>query len=323
MDTVRIFSEFVAAKIKDYLPIKYQEADCRVKESIGNNGIYQSGIALHLPGESGERTIYMDRYYSELKAGIPMNKIMGEIAVQLDGCRELDLMLKDSQIEDYQYVKSYLSISLINKGANRRKLLHMPYMEMEDLAMICRVDLPYPEGLVVTEVMNEFLKTWGVSKEAMFGAALKNLWEYKDFTLRASVPMVAHLLEGQCEPENLLDVPDGTPVDLQEMLYILTNRGNIRGASAILCPSVMNKISDLFPEGFYIIPSSIHETLIVPKRWGFQIKAMEEMTHDINRTMVSNEEILSSHIYEYDRDAGRIRQAQELKPKEKKRGMER
>lgn len=42
MDTVRIFSEFVAAKIKDYLPIKYQEADCRVKESIGNNGIYQS-----------------------------------------------------------------------------------------------------------------------------------------------------------------------------------------------------------------------------------------------------------------------------------------
>ena len=81
-------------------------------------------------------------------------------------------MLRDSQIEDYQYVKPYLSISLINKGANRRKLLHMPYMEMEGLAMICRVELPYPEGLVVTEVMNEFLKTWGVSKEAMFGAAL-------------------------------------------------------------------------------------------------------------------------------------------------------
>ena len=321
MDTVRIFSEFVAAKIKDYLPIKYQEADCRVKESIGNNGIYQSGIALHLPGESGERTIYMDRYYSELKAGIPMNKIMGEIAVQLDGCRELDLMLKDSRIEDYQYVKPYLSISLINKGANRRKLLHMPYMEMEDLAMICRVELPYPEGLVVTEVMNEFLKTWGVSKEAMFGAALKNLWEYKDFTLQELAPMVDHLQGYRCEPENLLDIPDGAPVDLQEMLDVLTNREKVRGASAILCPRVMNRISDLFPEGFFIIPSSIHETLIVPKRWGFQIKDLKETTRDINRLMVPTEEILSSHIYEYDRDAGRIRQARE--PKEKKRGMER
>ena len=87
-------------------------------------------------------------------------------------------MLRDSQIEDYQYVKPHLSISLINAGANRRKLLHMPYMEMEDLAMICRVEVPYPNGLVIVEVMNGSFKTWGVSKEAMFGAALKNLWEW-------------------------------------------------------------------------------------------------------------------------------------------------
>ena len=321
MNTEKLFSEFVAAKIKDYLPAKYQEADCRVKESIGNNGIYRSGIALHLPEEDGERIIYMSRYYSELKAGIPMNKILGEIAVQLDGCRELDLMLRDSQIEDYQYVKPYLSISLINKGANRRRLLYMPYMEMEDLAMICRVEMPYSEGLVIIEVMNEFLKKWGVSKEALFGDALKNLWEYKDFKLQALAPMVEHLQDDRRRPENLLDVPDGTPVDLQEMLYILTNRENVRGASAILSPKVMNKISELFPEGFYIIPSSIHETLIVPKRWGLQIKDLKGMTCDINRKMVSTEEILSSHIYEYDREAGRIRQA--LEPKEKKKGMER
>ena len=81
-------------------------------------------------------------------------------------------MLRDSHIEDYQYVKPHLSISLINAGANRRKLLHMPYMEMEDLAMICRVEVPYPNGLVIVEVMNGSFKTWGVSKEAMFGAAL-------------------------------------------------------------------------------------------------------------------------------------------------------
>ncbi len=321
MKTEKIFSEFVAAKIKDYLPAKYQEADCWAKESIGNNGIYRWGITLHLPGEDGERNIYMERYYSELKAGVPMNKIMGEIAAQLEGCRELDLMLRDSRIEDYQYVKPYLSISLINAGANRRKLLHMPYMEMEDLAMICRVEMPYPKGLVIVEVMNESFQTWGVSKEAMFGAAFKNLWEYKDFTLQELAPAVEYLQGGQCEPENLLDVPDGTPVDLQEMLYVLTNREKVRGASAILCPRVMNKISDLFPEGFYIIPSSIHETLIVPKRWGFQIKDIKETTRDINRIMVPTEEILSSHIYEYDRDAGRIRQARESK--EKKRGMER
>ena len=67
MDTVRIFSEFIAVKIKDYLPEKFQEAECRIIESIGNNGVCRSGVALHLPGEDGVRTIYMNRYYRELR----------------------------------------------------------------------------------------------------------------------------------------------------------------------------------------------------------------------------------------------------------------
>ena len=61
MKTEKIFSEFVAAKIKDYLPAKYQEADCWAKESIGNNGIYRSGIVLHLPEENGEWAIHVKR----------------------------------------------------------------------------------------------------------------------------------------------------------------------------------------------------------------------------------------------------------------------
>lgn len=321
MDSVRIFSEFVAAKIKDYLPAKYQKADCRVIKSMGNNGVYRSGVALHLPGEAGERTIFMKRYYNSLKEGVPLNEIMGEIAVQLEGGGDLDLLMKEKHIEDYQHIKQYLNISLINTKANRRKLSYMPYMEMEDLSMVCRIEMPCPDGLAVAEVMNETYKKWGVSKETMFGAALKNLWEYKDYTLQASLPVMEHILADRDELENLLDRPDGMHANLQDMLYVLTNRENIRGASAILCPRVMDKISDLFPEGFYIIPSSIHETLIVSKGWGFEIKDLEEMTHDINLTRVADEEILSDHIYEYDRDAGRIRQA--LKPVEKKRGMER
>lgn len=321
MDTVRIFSEFVAVKIKDYLPEKFQKADCRVTENIGNNGVYRSGVALHLPGEDGERTIYMNRYYRELKEGIPLNEIMEKISVQMEGCREMELMMSERHIDDYQYMKQYLNISLVNTKANRRKLLHMPYMEMEDLSMICRIEMPCPEGLAITEVMNETYKMWGVSKETMFGAALKNLWEYKDYTLQTYTSITEHVFEGKGKPQNLLDAPDGTSADPEEILYVLTNRENIRGASAILSPRVMNKISNLFPEGFYIIPSSIHETMIISKGRRLEIKDLEEMTHDINLTRVADEEILSDHIYEYDRNAGRIRQA--LKPVEKKRGMER
>ncbi len=112
--------------------------------------------------------------------------------------------------------------------------------------------MPCPDGLAVAEVMNETYKKWGVSKEAMFGAALKNLWEYKDYTLQASAPVMEHVLADRDEPENLLDIPDGISADMQDMLYVLTNRENIRGASVILCPRVMDKISDLFQKGFIL-----------------------------------------------------------------------
>lgn len=89
----------------------------------------------------------------------------------------------------------------------------------------------------------------------------------------------------------------------------------------MVCPWVMEKVSSLFPEGFYILPSSIHEILIVPGNGEENAGELGEMVRDVNRTEVRREEVLSDHIYEYDRESGRICQVPE--PKERKRGMER
>ena len=105
----------------------------------------------------------------------------------------------------------------------------------------------------------------------------------------------------------------------EEPMYVLTNVGKYNGAAAILDEKLMEQISEKFQEGFYIIPSSIHETLIVPKSQPLTITYLENMVSEINATEVSPEEMLSNHIYEYDAENHEIMRAGEKKEREKPR----
>lgn len=49
-----------------------------------------------------------------------------------------------------------------------------------------------------------------------------------------------------------------------------------------------------------MVPSSIHETLIVPKDVGRELEELEQMLQDANQSQVLPEERLSDHVYEYD-----------------------
>ena len=51
---------------------------------------------------------------------------------------------------------------------------------------------------------------------------------------------------------------------------------------------------------FYILPSSTHEVLIVPKDEMVDLKELEKMVQSVNQEMVAAEEFLSDHVYEYD-----------------------
>ena len=83
----------------------------------------------------------------------------------------------------------------------------------------------------------------------------------------------------------------------------------------------MEKVARIFPEGFFILPSSVHEVLIVPKDTYLSVKELGNLVREVNQSEVSREEVLSDRVYEYDSEKGRIRQIPDSI--EKGRGMER
>lgn len=321
MDTVREFSEYMQARIQEYLPEQYQKADCRIKEILENNGVYRTVLEFHVPGENAVCTIQMDPYYAAFKQGKPFDGIMEKMVIQIQDTYEIEKLIKENHIEDFQCMKPYLRISLINTGRNRQKLLRIPHREVEDLSMVCRVELPSAKGNGRVDVTDSVLEMWDISEDALFDTALKNMQESRDYIMQTAGQKISELFESEPASENLLDASADAALDPGEPFYILTNKKNIQGASAILCPWVMKKVSELFPEGFYILPSSTHETLIIPKDGDNSVKELREMVYQVNRIAVKAEEVLSDNVYQYDRETERI--CQVSKPIEKKRGMDR
>lgn len=313
MNTVRVFAEGVAEQISNYLPEEFQNMEFTVVENTKNNGVVLTGLNVHIPGENISPVIYMNEFYNEIKKGEPMNETMERIASCIEHCRHDAMMNLNIELYDIDMFKDRITPMLINAKANREMLQTMPYIQVEDLAMIFKVDMELPgensRGMI--KINNEMLENWGLSLKEVYEKAITNVRKYDAPTLIPMGEMVFEIVNGGKASINLLENHHAFSKFSGEMMFVLTNESRHHGTSALVCPEVMNKINELMPNGFYILPSSIHETLIVSKECGMGGKELGQMVREVNRDMVSREEVLSDRVYEYDKDLGKICQVPE------------
>ena len=92
----------------------------------------------------------------------------------------------------------------------------------------------------------------------------------------------------------------------EDCMYVLTNPIRTFGAACILYEGVLEDIGNQLNENFYILPSSIHEVIIVPESKSPNRVELEEMIHEINETQVAVEEVLSDKAYYYSRKEKRL-----------------
>lgn len=101
---------------------------------------------------------------------------------------------------------------------------------------------------------------------------------------------------------------DGMNRELAEMMFpkqstplsVLSNESGIDGAALIACPEVLKAVQKELGEAFYILPSSIHETLILPKSSADDVEDLKQMVSSINEAEVAPEDRLSDNVYEFD-----------------------
>lgn len=130
MLAVKVFAEGVAEQIKAYLPPEYESVTCSVKEQNKTNGVLQVGIQADMPGHAASPIVYMESFYDEVRSGEPMDKIMGNIAEVIQDALDGPALDQSIRLEEFESIKDYLSVMVVNTAENRKLLEQVPHIVM-------------------------------------------------------------------------------------------------------------------------------------------------------------------------------------------------
>jgi len=107
--------------------------------------------------------------------------------------------------------------------------------------------------------------------------------------------------------EQLVDyVVQRVTLESETNMFVLTNERRFCGAAVMLYSKLLHKIAMRLGKDLLIIPSSIHEVIIMPDRGEYSIEELSNFVRNINEEAVEQEERLTNHIYIYRRKNGCI-----------------
>lgn len=281
------FCSYMQEKIQQYYGV---EADVRLHNVKKVNGVLLRGISVVMENRNIMPTLYLEHFYDEYESGRPLYQIISSF---IDNY-EKACIYEDFDIgffEDYEQVKPHLGYKLINYEMNRALLEEIPYKRYLDLAIVCFcniVDDRIGNGTIL--IRNEHLDIWNVKAEEMIADSMKNMQKM----------FPPELLNMSQVLKELYDDPAGL-IAAKLPMYVLTVRERVFGAAGLLYDGQLESIAETVEDDFYLLPSSIHEVIIFPKKIGTDENYLSQMVDEINHEQLDREEILSNHAYLYTR----------------------
>lgn len=268
---------------------------------VKNNGVQMRGMTILEKGEKFAPTVYLDDFYQVYLKGVPVESVLNHLQT-VYAARKQSEGIEIQYFYQYDTVRNTLRIKIINYEKNRQFLEDVPHMRFLDLAVICYSQVESEalrNGSII--VRESHLKMWQITKKQLF---LDGVMESVSHLPHLLVKMTALLEEIQTEFPEELRIE--FPIEEDEAgMRILTNCQKINGAAAIFYPGVLEECAKHIGSDYYILPSSIHEVILVPEKEG-SFELLSSMVHDVNDEQLAVEEILSNHVYYYNQKKGTI-----------------
>ncbi|MCR5604754.1 MAG: DUF5688 family protein [Lachnospiraceae bacterium] len=121
--------------------------------------------------------------------------------------------------------------------------------------------------------------------------------------------------------DNLLEMY-GISKEEHPSMYVLSNSITLNGAAALLDAKTMEDISQKLGGDFIVLPSSIHEVIVLPADVEMDRRDLEAMVQDVNAGEVAPEDRLSDHVYMYDSKEKELVLADRMEERKQQREQE-
>ena len=235
-----------------------------------------------------------DLYGSELEArGSVAPDRIGELAAgllqitvgRLGSIPRIDLELTDN----YEKAKSRIITQLVAVRGNEEMLKTIPYRKIEDLAVVYRLFLNGESGIETCLINSSMLEDYGVTPEKLHQDAMENVSAVGQVTIKDLRELLRELTGDEAD----LPEPQGS------RLFCLGTELKYFGASAILYPGVLARCAEKLGGSFYLLPSSVHEMLLLKDDGTIDPECLGSMIYEVNRATVDPSDRLTDHAYYY------------------------
>lgn len=302
-----IYEEFVTRIVDGLRQSLEDSVSVQLLHLPRNNGSFRDALCLRRAEFPASPAIYMDEFWQSYQNGLPLSLIEQEI---LDCHREASKRFHQLSLplDDFEKVKKLLSIKLIHRDQNAKLLEMVPHQDLLDLAYVYYISLTSEDGPAATALIYwEHLQIWDISPAELHQLALENAIRTMPPQIRSLDDFICDLMlqeslnPGQStQPQERNRFTDVSPLPM----YVLTNRKGYLGAACIAYPHVLESFSERCQGSFLLLPSSIHEMILLPLLPSLNLEQMEQMVREINRDVILPEDRLSDHVYRFDPGRG-------------------
>ena len=275
------------------------EAEVSIQKVRKNNGIILTGVSIFGKERNMSPTIYLESFYEQYQNGETMEEIVEEI---LSCYQEHDseTVFDTDFFLDYELAKERIAYKLINREKNRALLEEIPYLPFLDLAITFFCKIEHEElGCGAIQIRSEHMRLWGVTKEQLFHDAKQNMPTLYPELICTMQELFRSVEQEQAVSEEMAEEVEKAK-ELQ--IYVVTNIYKSYGAAAALYEGVLENLAEHLKSSLAILPSSVHELIVLPVQSRKEALSMRGMVQEINRTRVDPEEVLADSVYYYGRD---------------------
>lgn len=308
------FAEAVRTETVKKLGTEYQVT---VERKNKNNKVIYTGLHISKKGMKAEPLVYLDDYFEQYQKG---NMTLSEtVEYVARASRGKSPAVDMTKFLEYEKIKDSIVYRLINTEMNREFLEDLPHLEFLDLSVVFRC-LVTEEGRsqAFIWIHNVHMKLWDVTIEELYQTAAENTQRLEKPEIMEIEEVLNHVMkeegfglydhdrfmEKQSDRNDYAECTEKCSSALP--VYVLSNRERLEGAACMLYPDLFRKLSDVMDSSYYIIPSSIHELLLIPSADFTNREEIKAVIREVNDNQVRPEERLSYSLYGYDKKNSRI-----------------
>lgn len=295
-------SEFVRemeSKLADY------GMEVSIVNKMRNNGIIDKCIKVDIPGCNMSPSIGTLSIYEHYREFDDLDKIVSALSKKIieDKNRQIDTM----SVLSKENILNSTYLMVINAKSNQKLLSETPhyFIAEGELAVIPRLNISITDKSGFVIIKNDLLPKLQMTGDEILQIAKLNTSSQNLFEINS---LLSETMQAMTDSgEDIADDFSDFFTEITPKAFVVTNKDKKLGACCLACPEVIGTVIEKMGFDCYILPSSIHEVILVEKKGNFnEIEELRDMVNQVNRQSVPAAEILSDKVFQYNAKTKKI-----------------